>query len=130
MKIALTTAITMLVALSTAAAYTLLGMAPASAANLIDQDADWAGTMETFHYKCPGDDDGLDIVSYGVGHLMSDTNRYIILVDSIRPRRGMGKKNDRRKGVRLPVIRVDIETDTVTFNGRRCRPYKREGWFD
>jgi hypothetical protein len=105
-----------------AAAYTLLGMALASAAKLVDQDADWAGPMEANLYECPGDGDGRDIVHYGVGHLLSDTNRYLIVIDSIRPRRGAGKENDRRKGVRLPVIRVDIETGTVTFNGRRCRP--------
>jgi len=54
---------------------------------------------------------------------MSDADRYVIVIDSIRPRR----ENDRRKGVRLPVIRVDIETGTVTFNGRRCRPSIRPG---
>ena len=100
------------------AAYTLLGMTLASATKLLDQDADWAGPMEANPYKCPGDGDGRDIVHYGVGHLLSDTNRYLIVIDSIRPR----NVQDRRKGVRLPVIRVDIETGTVTFNGNRCRP--------
>ena len=104
------------------AAYTLLGMALAPATKLLDKDADWAGPMEANLYKRPGDGDGRDIVHYGVGHLLSDTNRYLIIIDSIRPRRGAGRENDRRKGVRLPVIRVDIETGTVTFNGRRCRP--------
>ncbi len=108
-----------------AAAYTLLGMALASATKLVDKDADWAGPVEATRYKCPGDD--MDDVSYGVGHLLSDTNRYVVVIDSLRPRRGAGRENDRRKGVRLPVIRVDIETGTVTFNGRRCRPYIRSG---
>ena len=73
--------------------------------------------METTHYKCPGD--VLDDVSYGHGHFMSDADRYVIVIDSIR--------SWRRKGVRLPVIRVDIETGTVTFNGKRCRPNIRSG---
>jgi hypothetical protein len=110
------------------AAYTLLGMAFVSAAKLndkpaklTDENADWAGPMETTHYKCPGD--VFDDVSYGHGHFMSDADRYVIVIDSIRPRR----ENDRRKGVRLPVIRVDVETGTVTFNGRRCRPDIRSG---
>jgi hypothetical protein len=102
------------------AAYTLLGMALASATTLIDKDADWAGPWEVARYKCPGD--VFDDVSYGVGHLLSDTDRYMIVIDSVRPRRGAGRENDRRKGVRLPVIRLDMETKTLTFNGKRCRP--------
>jgi hypothetical protein len=105
------------------AAYTLLGMALASATKLVDKDADWTG--EATPYKCPGDD--LDEVSYGVGHLLSDTDRYVIVIDSIRPRIGPGGRENRRKGVRLPVIRVDVETGTVTFNGKRCRRYIRSG---
>src|SRR5262249_5040894 len=81
------------------AAYTLLGMAFVSAAKLndkaaklTDENADWAGPMETTHYKCPGD--VFDDVSYGHGHFMSDADRYVIVIDSIRRRR----ENDRRKG--------------------------------
>ena len=112
------------------AAYTLLGIALASATKLLDPDADWAGTMEVNHYVCPGGD--LDDVSFGEFHLLSDTNRFIIVIDSIMPRRGQdGKENRRssvnRKAARLPVIRVDIETGTVTYNGKRCRRDIRAG---
>jgi len=122
------------------AAYTLLGMALAAATNdpdsrvgTNDQDADWSGTIpsELNHYVCPGDD-SVDGVSFGRFHLLSDTNRFIIVIDSIMPRRGQdGKENRRssvnRKAARLPVIRVDIETGTVTYNGKRCRRDIRAG---
>src|SRR5215471_4229895 len=104
--------ITLLVA--AVAAYTLLGMALASATILVDKDADWA-PVETTHYKCPGDD--MDDVRYGAVKLLSDTGRRVIVIASL----------NYRKGVRLPVIRVDTETGTVTFNGRRCRPDIRPG---
>jgi hypothetical protein len=102
------------------AAYTLLGMATVtSATKLSDRDADWVGEMELTPYKCPGDD--FDDVSYGVFHLLSDTNRHVIVIDSINPRRkrkGIGMPGE---GARRPVIRLDMETETITFNGKRCR---------
>jgi len=64
------------------AAYTLLEMALASATTLVDKDADWA-PVETTRYKCPGDD--MDDVSYGAIRLLTDTNRYVIVIDSLRP---------------------------------------------
>jgi hypothetical protein len=62
------------------------------------------------HYICPGAMDSVHIANV---HALSDTNRYIISVDFLRKRY--------REGVRMPIIRFDTETQTLTVNGKRCR---------
>ena len=97
----------------------------ASATTLIDPDTDWAPPIKLAPYKCPGDSRGWDAVQFGISHLLSDANRYVIVIDSINPRTGPDGKENRRGGAR-PVIGLDMKTGVVTFNGKRCKPIPDE----
>jgi hypothetical protein len=98
-------------------ALALLAATPTWAAEVVPYDSTWEGGEQTRPYKCGGDDDGLDSMSVLHTKAASDAARYVIVIDSVR--------SWRRKGKPLPVIRFNAKTETLTYNGKRCRPICR-----
>ena len=96
-----------------ALAIALLAATPTWAQEVVPYDSTWKGGEQTRPYKCDGAY-GLDEMSVLHTKGASDLARYVIVIDSAR--------SWRRKGKPLPVIRFNAETETLTYNGKRCRP--------
>ena len=63
-------------------------------------------------WQC-GKSDETDEINLNVEHLLSDLARHTITIDvALR---------QSRNGKRYPVIRYDMETGKLTYNGKRCR---------
>lgn len=72
-------------------------------------------------HDCPGASD-YDGVFTKHEHVLSDSNRMIITIESITnsTRRESGKR------VPYPVVQYNMETGKLTVNGKRCREAKEE----